>query len=336
MSAAPALYRVLLTDRAWPDASIEREILAQAGAELIEADDTSEASLCALAADVDAIAANWAPVTDAVVRAARRCRIICRMGIGLDNIAVAAATERKIAVTNVPDYCIAEVADHALALILACARNIAFFHSRTKRGDYDLQAGPAMPRLAGKRLGLVGLGRIGRNLAAKVQALGMEVLGHTSSGNDHGTGCRMASLDMLLTESDFVSLHVPLSSQTRHLLSLAEFEKMKHSAYLINTARGGLINHADLWTALQRNLIAGAALDVFDPEPPDLSTPLLRDERVIVTPHAAFVSHESLIELRSRVAHQIVDILSGRRPECVVNPEVFSGEIARTPGEPGT
>ena len=323
MSVAPAPYRVLLTDRAWPDAQIEREILAQARAELIEADDTSEAALCALAADVDAIAVNWASITEAVVRAARRCRIICRMGIGLDNIAVATATELKIPVTNVPDYCVAEVADHAFSLILACARNIAVFHSRTKRGEYNLQAGPAMTRLAGKRLGLVGLGRIGGNLAAKAQALGMEVLGYTTSGNDHGTGCRMVSLETLLEESDFVSLHVPLVPQTRHLLSLAQFKKMKRSAYLINTARGGLIDHADLWIALESNLLAGAALDVFDPEPPDLSTPLMQDERVIVTPHAAFVSVESLIELRSRVAHQIVDVLSGRRPECVVNPEAL-------------
>ena len=107
------------------------------------------------------------------------------------------------------------------------------------------------------------------------------------------------------------------------MLRLAQFRKMKRSAYLINTARGGLIDHADLWQALEANLIAGAALDVFDPEPPDLSTPLMTDERVIITPHAAFVSEESLIELRSRVARQIVDILSGRRPECVVNPEVY-------------
>jgi D-3-phosphoglycerate dehydrogenase len=324
MAASPAPYRVLLTDRAWPDAQIEREILAQVGAELIEAADTSEAALCRLAANVDAIATNWAHVTETVVRAASRCRVICRTGIGLDNIAVTAATELGIPVTNVPDYCVAEVADHALALILACARNIAFFHLRTKRGEYALQAGPAMPRLAGKRLGLVGLGHIGRNLAAKAQALGMEVVGHTSSGNDYGTGCRMASLDVLLAECDFVSLHAPLTPQTRHLLGLAQFEKMKRSAYLINTARGGLIDHVGLWQALEKNLIAGAALDVFDPEPPDLSSPLMQDERVIVTPHAAFVSHESLIELRTRVAQQIVDVLSGRRPECVVNPEVYA------------
>lgn len=318
-----ARYRVLLTDRAWPDTTIEREILESAGAELVEAADTREATLAALAADADAIAVNWARVTEAVVRAARRCRVICRTGIGIDNIAVAMATELKIPVTNIPDYCVGEVADHALALLLACARNIAFFHARTKRGEYRLQAARPMPRLAGKRLGLVGLGQIGRNLAGKVYGLGIEVLAYTASGNDHGTSCRMVSFDELLAESDFVSLHAPLTAATRHLLALPQFEKMKRSAFLINTARGGLIDHADLEKALDRNLIAGAALDVFEPEPPDLASPLMQDERVIITPHAAFVSQESLVELRSRVARQIGDVLAGRRPECVVNPEVF-------------
>jgi D-3-phosphoglycerate dehydrogenase len=216
-----------------------------------------------------------------------------------------------------------EVADHALALILACARNIAFFHLHTKRGEYRLQAAPPMPRLKGKVLGLVGLGRIGRNLAGKARALGLKVVAHTASGSDHGTGCPIVSLDELLAQSDFVSLHAPLVPATRHVVGLAQFEKMKRSAYLINTARGGLVDHAGLATALERNLIAGAALDVFEPEPPDLSSALLRDERVIVTPHAAFVSTESLIELRTRVARQIVEALAGRRPECVVNPEVY-------------
>jgi D-3-phosphoglycerate dehydrogenase len=263
-------------------------------------------------------------VTEAVVRAALRCRVICRTGIGLDNIAVATATEFSISVTNIPDYCVGEVADHALALLLACARNIAFFHARTKQGEYRLGAAPEMPRLAGKRLGLVGLGRIARNLAGKALVLGLEVIAHTPSGNDHGAGCRMVSFDELLRESDFLSLHAPLTDATRRLLGPAEFERMKPSAYLINTARGGLVDHAALWTALEHNLIAGAALDVFEPEPPDLATPLFQHERVIVTPHAAFASRESLVELRSRVTRQVVDVLSGRRPENVVNPSCHS------------
>jgi D-3-phosphoglycerate dehydrogenase / 2-oxoglutarate reductase len=315
----PSRFRVLQTDRAWPDAKVERDILGPIGAELIEAPDTDEATLASLAADCDAILTNWAQVTPAVIRAAKRCRIICRTGIGLDNIAVSVATELRIPVTNIPDYCVGEVADHALALLLSCARNISYFDARTKQGEYDLQAAPPMRRLHGLTLGLIGLGRIGANLFPKARALGLNVVAHTSSGNDHGTGCRMISFDELLATADFISLHAPLTDATHRMFRLAQFEKMKRRAFLINTSRGGLIDHDDLWTALQQKLIAGAALDVFDPEPPDLAAPLFRDERVIVTPHAAFVSEESLIELRSRVARQVVAILEGRRPECIVN-----------------
>jgi D-3-phosphoglycerate dehydrogenase len=145
-------------------------------------------------------------------------------------------------------------------------------------------------------------------------------MAHTPSGNDQGTGCAMVSLDTLLAESDFVSLHAPLDESTRHIIGERALRLMKPTAWLINTSRGGLVDTQALSRALAENRLAGAALDVFDPEPPDLGDPLYRDERVIVTPHAAFVSRESLIELRTRVARQIVDVLSGRPPEHVVNP----------------
>ncbi|MFN0051145.1 MAG: C-terminal binding protein [Planctomycetales bacterium] len=319
----PPLSRVLLTDRAWPDTAIEREILSAAGAELIEPAAIDEATLAAAAATVDAILTNWARVSGTVIRSAGRCRVICRTGIGLDNIDVATATRLNIPVTNVPDYCITEVADHALALLLACARQVAFFHRRTKQGEYSLKAAHPMPRLTGKILGLVGLGRIGRCLAERARALGMQIVATTASGSSHGVDCQIVSLENLLCVSDFVSLHAPLTTATRRLLGLPQFERMKPTAYLVNTSRGGLIDPAALATALDRGLIAGAALDVFDPEPPDLSLPLYQDERVIVTPHAAFVSVESLIELRTRTARQVVDVLQGRRPESVVNPEVY-------------
>lgn len=315
--------RVLITDRAWPDTSVEQEILEPLGVSLIEAPDTLEQTLCRAAAEVDAICCNWAPVTRGVIETAARCRVICRTGIGLDNIAVDAATARGIPVTNVPDYCVSEVADHALALLLACARRVAFFHLRTKQGEYRLQSAAPPERLSGKTLGLIGLGRIGGGVAARARACGITVVAHTASGNDHGLGCPMVSLDELLERSDYVSLHAPANASTREMLRLPQFERMKRSAWLINTSRGALICEDDLWTALQRNLIAGAALDVFDPEPPDLTRPLFRDERVIVTPHAAFVSPESVIELRRRVAFQVRAILEGKRPENVVNPAVY-------------
>lgn len=314
-------FRVLLTDRAWPDSEIERSVLQSVDAELVEATATDEATLAHLAKEVDAIATNWARVTDRVIRNASHCRIVARLGIGIDNIAVDAATELGIAVTNCPDYCVSEVSDHALGLLLACARRIGFFHGRTKRGEYNLGAATLMRRLSGQTVGLVGLGRIACELVPKLRAIGFTVLGYTPSGSDHGSGCQMASLDELLQKSDYVSLHAPLSPQTHHLINADRLPLMKPTAYLINTSRGGLIDPTALWDAIQGNRLAGAALDVFEPEPPDLNQPLYQDERVIVTPHAAFVSAESLAQMRQQAMDQVAQALRGETPDNVVNPK---------------
>jgi D-3-phosphoglycerate dehydrogenase len=314
-------FRVLLTDRAWPDTEIESTLLRDMDAELIEAPSKDEATLFRLAANVDAIATNWARVTSSVIRSSPKCRIVSRLGIGIDNIDVATATELGIPVTNCPDYCVSEVSDHALGLLLACARRIGFFHWRTKRGEYNLGAATTMRRLSEQTVGLVGLGHIGRELVPKLRALGMNVVAHTRSGSDNGTGCQMVSLDELLRQSDFVSLHAPHTPETHHLLNAERLSQMKPTAYLINTSRGGLIDVAALWAALQNNRIAGAALDVFEPEPPDLNDPVYRDERVIVTPHAAFVSAESLNAMRTQAINQVVQALRGQRPSNVVNPQ---------------
>ena len=313
-------FRVLMTDRAWPDTEIETAILWAVDAELIEAPATDEATLVRLAADVDAIATTWARVTDVVIRSSPRCKVISRFGIGLDNIAVTTATELGLPVTNCPDYCVSEVSDHALGLILACARRIGFFHWRTKRGEYNLGAATTIRRLSGQTVGLIGLGRIARELVPKLRALGLKILAHTPSGSDHGTGCQMVTVAELLKQSDFVSLHAPLVAETRYLINAERLSLMKPTAYLINTSRGGLVDPDALWEALQKNQIAGAALDVFEPEPPNLSDPLYCDERVIVTPHAAFVSAESLIAMRTQAVEQVVQALRGERPDNVVNP----------------
>ena len=316
-------YRVLITDRAWPDCDVERQILSQVDAEIVEAPNGDEDTLVQLARDVDAIATCWANVTEPVVRAAKRCRIVARFGIGLDNIAVPVASELGIPVTYVPDYCVEEVADHTLALLLACARNIGIYHQQSKAGTYDRSAGTPLRRLSELTLGLIGFGRIGRAVYRKARALGMNVVAYSRSNDDGGTGCPMLEWDELLQAADFVSLHCPANDETRGMMSAAAIGKMKSSAWLINTSRGTLINHADLWEASQFERIAGAALDVFDPEPPDLSRPLFLHERVIVTPHAAFLSRESLLELRTRTATQVAEALQGVRPEHVVNPHVY-------------
>ena len=312
-------FRVLITDRAWPDFEIERAILADAGAELIEATATDETTLTKLARDVDAIGTTWARVTERVIRSCTKCKIVARFGIGLDNIDVRVATELGIPVTNCPDYCVSEVSDHALGLLLACARRIGFFHWRTKQGEYNLGAATTMRRLSSQTVGLIGMGHTARELVPKLRAIGMNVVAFTPSSNSHGTDCRMVSLEDLLTQSDFVSLHAPLTPETHHLMNAERLCLMKPTAYLINTSRGGLIDASALWNAIHTNKLAGAALDVFEPEPPDLNLPLYRDERVIVTPHAAFVSAESLEQLRRQATHQIVQALHGQRPDNVVN-----------------
>lgn len=314
-----ARYRILVTDHPWPRLDVETRALEELGVEWVDAPDPSEATLVDCARDVDAIAVCWARVTDSVLEAAARCRIVARLGIGLDNIDVAAATRRGMLVTNVPDYCIEEVADHALALILACGRNIGWFHARTKRGEYQLSAAPPMRRLCGQTVGLLGLGRIGRRTAEKARGVGLRVIAHNRSGHDHGSGVTMVSLEQLLSDSDYLCLHAPLAAETRHIINADTLARMRSTAFLINTSRGGLVDEAALWGALQANRLAGAALDVFEPEPPDLSQPLFRDERVIVTPHAAFVSQEAVVELRTRVCRQIQAALTGGSPENVIN-----------------
>jgi D-3-phosphoglycerate dehydrogenase / 2-oxoglutarate reductase len=316
-------FHVLITDYAWPDVEIERRTLAEIDAELIVAEKSRQdaASLAALAGQhqVDAIMTNWAKVPQAVIEASPKCRIVSRLGIGLDNIDVAYCTSRGIPVTNIPDYCLIEVAEHALALLLSLSRKVAFYHHETKLGRYQLQAGPKLRRIEGQTLGIVGLGNIGRKLAEKALGIGLKVIATSRSGKSRLPGVKIVSLDELLAAGDYVSLHVPMTPQTKHMLGAAQLAKMKPSAYLINTARGGLIDTAALAAALAENRLAGAALDVQDPEPPDLSQPPYNDPRVIITPHAAFVSEESLADLRLRVARQVRARLTEGVPENVVN-----------------
>jgi D-3-phosphoglycerate dehydrogenase len=319
------MLRVLLTDCPWNDTSVERSVLAEARAELILAERSDAATLASAAAGVDGILTCWAPLPAPVLEAAANCGIVARLGVGLDNIDIAAASRRGMVVCNVPDYCRIEAAEHALALILALGRKVAFFHHETKAGRYDLKAGAELRRLAGQTVGIVGYGKIGREVAVRGRALGFRVLACGRPVSEGGPPRPTAddvewrNLDGLLAESDYISLHLPLIPETRRIIGVAELARMKPSAYLVNTSRGGLIDHQALAAALSAGMLAGAALDVQDPEPPDLSQPPFNDPRVIVTPHAAFLSRESLTELRTRAARQVVDFFQGRRPAHAVN-----------------
>src|SRR5947209_9420504 len=203
-------FNVLITDYAWPDVEIERRTLAEIDAELIVAEKGKQdaASLEALAQQhhIDAIMTNWAKVPQAVIAASSKCRIVSRLGIGLDNIDVAYCTSQKIPVTNIPDYCLIEVAEHALALLLALSRKVAFYHLATKSGRYELQAGPMLRRIEGQTLGIVGLGNIGRRLAEKALGLGLNVVANSRSRKNDTPGVDLVELDHLLAQSDYVSL----------------------------------------------------------------------------------------------------------------------------------
>ena len=251
------------------------------------------------------------------------------LATGYNVVDVAAARERRIPVTNVPTYGTASVAQHTFALLLELTQHAGHHHQTVLQGrwgaspDFCYWDHPLI-ELAGRTLGLVGLGRIGRAVARIAQAFDMAVLAASRSASaDSVDGIRIVPLETLFRESDVVSLHCPLTPETRHLVNAERLSWMKPTAFLINTARGGLVDHAALAASLAQNALAGAALDVQEPEPPDLTQPPWNDPRVIVTPHAAFYSTESVDELRRRAARQVGTRLAGGRPENVVNPDVL-------------
>lgn len=317
---------VLVTDYTWDSLDRERAILADVGATLVVAETGEEAELVRLVDDADAILTCFAHVTPEVVRAGRNLKVIGRYGIGTDNIAVDEATTLGIPVTNVPDYCVAEVAEHTLAVILGLVRSIALYDRNVRNGDWSLAAGAPIHRLHGRTLGLVGFGSIARAVASRASALGLRVLAHTRSAPTdevRAGGAEPVSLEELTTRSDIISLHVPHTADTNRMVDAAFLAAMKPGAYLVNTARGGVVDQNALVAALDSGWLGGAGLDVFTPERIADDHPLLQHPRVIATPHVAFYSEESIAELATRAAENVAAILTGRRPIATVNPTVY-------------
>lgn len=323
---------VLLTDRAWPDAGRERRVLEDAGLRVVEAPAAGEDTLVALARDAVAVMTCFAPVTRAVIESAPHLKVIARFGVGVDNIDLAAATERSVLVTNVPDYCVDEVAEHALALLLCCVRGVARYDRDVRAGGWRPQVAAPLFRLQGRTLGLIGYGRIAQRLAAKVSGLGLRILAYDpavaerpgASAAVAASGVTLVDLPTLLTESDLVSIHAPLTPSTRHLIDETRLRMMKRGAVLVNASRGGLVDGAALTQALIDGHLAAAGLDVFSTEPLPVDDPLRRLENVVLTPHVAFYSEESLAELRDRAARDVVEVLSGRDVEHVVNADLLA------------
>jgi D-3-phosphoglycerate dehydrogenase len=327
--------KVLVTDYAWPSLDLERELLAEVGAEIVEAQTGEEGELVELAPPCDGILTCWKRVTPAVLDAAPRCRVVGRYGVGLDNIAVDHATELGIVVTNVPDFCVDEVSDHALALMLAHVRRVVAFSRQTRAGEWDNVGAGRIHRLRGQTLGLVGCGRIGGATGTKALALGMNVLAYTRTGRNLPDGIEpVATLDELLERSDVVSLHLPLTPETDRLIGEEQLRRMKPAAFLINTSRGAIVDQAALTRAVADGQIGGAGLDVLAPEPADPADPLLQLDTAIVTPHASFYSEESTVDLQQRAAACVATVLRGELPENVVNREVLERPGLRMNGLP--
>lgn len=320
-------FIIAITDYVFPSLEPERAVLAPLGVELRPQQCRSEEEIIALAHDADAILNCYAKMTARVIEGLKRCRIIARYGIGVDNVDLAAATKAGILVTNVPDYCIDEVSDHALALLLALARHIAAADRAVKSGAWNVVAHAGIRRLRGQTLGLLGFGKIAKALALKAQPLGMKVLvcdPYLDAAVIAHHGAEAVSFDKLLAEADAVSIHVPLSPETRNLIGQRELARMKPTAFLINTSRGGIVDEQALAVALKENRLGGAALDVLSVEPPPPDHPLRQAPNIILTPHLAFYSKESVIELQTKAAEEVARALKGEPPRSPVNPEVLS------------
>lgn len=321
-------YRVLVTDYVWPSVEPERAVLAQIGAELVVAPDGSEDTLTDLAKDVDGILTCFAQVTDTVLRAAEKCVVVGRYGVGVDNIAVDTATELGMAVTYVPDYCVEEVSDHVMGLLLTWNRRVAYFDRLVKTSGWgSLSLTMPILRLRGKKLGIVGFGRIGQAVCRKALAFGLQVLASdpfVPAETAAQLGGKMVDMPTLLKESDFVTLHSPLLSETRNMIGAAELALMKPTAFLINCARGPLIDEDALYDALKNGRIGGAGLDVLVDAHPAPDNPLLGLENAIITPHVAFFSTEAVLELEERAAGEVAAVLQGRMPDNLVNKDVLA------------
>lgn len=327
--------RVLITDYAWPNLAVEQAVLAEIGAEVVVAPAGGPEEIIRLAPACDAILTCWRQVPVAALHAAPRCRIVSRYGIGLDNIPVDAATQLGIVVTNVPDFCLDEVAEHTLALLLASARRIVPMTTATRAGIWNQRLAPGLPRVRGQVLGLVGYGNIGRAVAERARGLGLRVIAYTprlAADALAPWGTATNDLGELLAVADYVSLHLPLTAATRHLINAGALAQMKPTAYLINTARGAIVDEDALLAALEQGRLAGAALDVMTQEPPAPDHPLLAHPHVIATPHVAFSSSAAIADLAAKAARHVVQALTGQIPDRVVNPAVLAQSNCRIRG----
>lgn len=308
----------------------EKKILSK-HADVKLAKSLNEDELAEEAKDADVIMVVYAKIAEKIINSAAKLRGIARYGIGVDNIDLKAASKRRIPVANVPDYCIGTVADHAFALILALNRKLLLADNILRSGEYGIWTSPS-PKLMGvdlegKVLGLVGIGKIGSAVAARAKGFGMKVVAfdpYIPKEIAEKLGVELVDLETLLKNADFISIHVPLTPETRGIIGEKELRLMKRTAYIINTARGPIIQEKALYKALKNGWIAGAGLDVYEKEPPDPDNPLFKLENVILTPHIAYYTKEAIWRLEMSAVEEAIRILQGKMPKNLVNKEAFT------------
>ena len=324
--------KVVITDRPLKHVDLERSIIERAGGVLKVYDVRRLSELCSVVSDADVVMVNLSKLDRRVIRCMKRAKGIVRYGVGYDNIDVGAATERGIMVANVPSFCAREVAEFTVALMLALKRRLIGFLKYVESGQYVDTSGwkqqGEITSLSGKTVGIVGFGRIGREVARRLSGFDVDILVHDPYLDpricqDLPFPVRVVSLDELLTSSDVVTVHVPLSEETRRLIGRDQLSMMKRTAYLINVSRGGIVDEEALADAVRRRIIAGAAVDTRSREPPNGNNPLIGVEGILVTPHVAWYTEESILELEKTAAQQAAQILAGETPDNLVNPEVL-------------
>ena len=317
---------VVVTDYIFPDLEPSKKVLSRIDAEIRVAKSRDTADVLDIATDADGIITCYSDINADVIGQLKNCKIITRTGTGFDNIDVAAATEAGIVVANVRAYCDDEVSDHAMALLLALVRKIPFLNTAVHGGRWDEAMAKPIERPRGKTLGLAGFGTISRQVAAKAQAFGINVQAFDPYVPDDvykSLGVKSVSLEDLTTTSDYISLHAPLNAETHHMFNAEAFDRMKSGSYLVNTARGELIDVEALADALDEGKLAGAGLDVLPSEPPDPGLRLIGRDNVLLTPHVGFYSENSIHDLQAGAAEQVALVLEGKPPQFPVNPEVL-------------
>jgi D-3-phosphoglycerate dehydrogenase / 2-oxoglutarate reductase len=316
-------YQVIITDCDHGSIEEEKGELGRIGAELILLQIHKEEDLIRVCKKADGLINQYAILNRNVLSHLPKCKVIARYGVGVDSIDLKAATELGIIVANVPDYCIDEVASHAVAMLLTLIRKTAFFDRKVKSNQWDFRQGAPTHRIQGKTLGLIGCGKIGFEVGKRMSAFGVKVITFDPYLEKASEGIELKDFDTVLKESDFISIHCPLNDSTRHLIGDEALKKMEKRPIIINTSRGPIVDERTLIQALKLGLISGAGLDVLEKEPPDDQNPLLKMENVILSPHVGFYSEESISELKGRTAKNVSDVLTGRHPGSVVNQEVL-------------